>query len=75
MESSYSFVHFQLSAEVQIFQEVTIIVANDKKEVVIKAALTPRNFGNLIAEGISFHVEKDEYVFEVPFDSIIKTFK
>ena len=74
MEKNYSFVHIQMSAEVQIFQDATIVLS-DKKEVTIKAAVIPRNFGNLIAEGISFHVEKDEYVFEVPFDSIVKTFK
>lgn len=74
METNYSFVHIQMSAEVQIFQDATIILS-DKKEVTIKAAVIPRNFGNLVAEGVSFHMEKDEYIFETTFDSIIKAFK
>ena len=74
METNYSFVHIQMSAEVQVFQDVTVVIS-DKKEVTVKAAVIPRNFNNLIAEGMSFHIEKDEYVFETTFDSIIKAFK
>lgn len=74
METNYSFVHVQMSAEVQIFQDATIVLS-DKKEVTIKAAVIPSNFNNLITEGVSFHIEKDEYIFETTFDSIIKTFK
>lgn len=74
METNYSFVHIQMSAEVQVFQDVTIALS-DKKEVTIKAAVIPRNFGNLVAEGVSFHMEKDEYIFETTFDSIIKACK
>lgn len=74
METNYSFVHIQMSAEVQIFQDATIVLG-DKKEITIRAAVIPRNFNNLVAEGVSFHIEKDEYIFETTFDSIIKAFK
>lgn len=74
METNYSFVHIQMSAEVQVFQDVVVVIS-DKKEVTIKAAIIPRNFANLIAEGMSFHIEKDAYVFETTFDSIIKACK
>ena len=74
METNYSFVHVQMSAEVQVFQDATVVIS-DKKEVVVKAAVIPRNFNNLIAEGVSFRIEKDEYIFETTFDSIIKACK
>lgn len=74
METNYSFVHIQMSAEVQVFQDATIALS-DKKEVIIKAAVIPRNFNNLVAEGVSFRIEKDEYIFETTFDSIIKACK
>ena len=74
METNYSFVHIQMSAEVQVFQDATIILS-DKKEITIRAAVIPRNFNNLVTEGVSFRIEKDEYIFETTFDSIIKTFK
>lgn len=74
METNYSFVHIQMSAEVQVFQDATVAIS-DKKEVVVKAAVIPRNFNNLIAEGVSFRIEKDEYIFETTFDSIIKACK
>jgi len=74
METNYSFVHIQMSAEVQVFQDATIILS-DKKEITIRAAVIPRNFNNLVAEGVSFRIEKDEYIFETTFDSIIKACK
>lgn len=74
METNYSFVHIQMSAEVQVFQDATIVLS-DKKEVVVKAAVIPRNFNNLVAEGVPFRIEKDEYIFETTFDSIIKACK
>ena len=76
METNYSFVHIQMSAEVQVFQDATIVLKDsDKKEITIRAAVIPRNFNNLVTEGASFHIEKDEYIFETTFDSIVKTFK
>ena len=74
METNYSFVHIQMSAEVQVFQDVVVVISH-KKEVTIKAAVIPRNFNNLVAEGVSFRIEKDEYIFETTFDSIIKACK
>lgn len=74
METKYSFVYIQMSAEVQIFQDATIVLS-DRKEIIIRAAVIPRNFNNLVVEGASFLIEKDEYIFETTFDSIIKAFK
>lgn len=74
METNYSFVYIQMSAEVQIFQDATIVLS-DKKEIIIKAAVIPKNFNNLVVEGASFLIENGEYIFETTFDSIIKAFK